>query len=240
MKTILIAGSSSGIGYELANLYLKKSYHVIGIARNEPLKFAKHEKYTHLKIDLKDNSNILILSNFLKSNFYKNLEPISTSILLSGINIVKPIISYEDIDIQDMFSINLLSQIKITKELIKNHNFDKRIDFIYASSIWASSSASYRSIYGATKSGINGFVRNLSKEFINKSLFANYLELGWVKTPLSEKTANDPEIKDLQKRLPKENLFIPINDIFLTIELIKSTCSFRGSSFKIDKGYSIL
>ena len=153
---------------------------------------------------------------------------------------VKPIIDYEDIDIQDMFSINLLSQIKITKELIRNHNFDRRIDFIYASSIWASSSAKYRSIYGATKSGINGFVRNLSKEFIKKSLFAKYLELGWVETPLSIKTANDPEIKELQKRLPKENLFIPINDIYLTIQLIKSTCSYRGSSFKIDKGYSIL
>ena len=225
---------------ELASLYLSKNYQVIGIARNFPSEFINNKKYIHLKIDLKNPSNILILSDFLKSNTYKNIEPISTSILLSGINIVKPITNYEDIEIQDLLSINLLSQIKITKELIKTHNFDRRIDFIYASSIWASSSASYRSIYGATKSGINGFVRNLSKEFINKSLFANYLELGWVKTPLSEKTANDPEIKDLQKRLPKENLFIPINDIYLTIQLIKSTCSYRGSSFKIDKGYSIL
>lgn len=80
----------------------------------------------------------------------------------------------------------------------------------------------------------------MSKEFINKPLFANYLELGWVNTPLSARTANDPIIKELQKRLPKENLFIPINDIFLTIELIKSTSSYRGSSFKIDQGYSIL
>ena len=236
----MIAGSSSGIGYELASLYLSKNYHVIGITRNSPSNFANHQKYIHLKIDLKNTSNIILLSDFLKSKAYKNIDPISTSILLSGINTVKPIIDYEDIDIQDMFSINLLSQIKITKELIRNHNFDRRIDFIYASSIWASSSAKYRSIYGATKSGINGFVRNLSKEFISKSLFANYLELGWVDTPLSRKTANDPEIKELQKRLPKENLFIPINDIYLTIQLIKSTCSYRGSSFKIDKGYSIL
>ena len=240
MTTILIAGSSSGIGYELASFYLSKNYHIIGIARNFPSSFANHKKYFHLKIDLKNTSNIILLSDFLKSKAYKNIEPISTSILLSGINIVKPIINYEDIDIQDMFSINLLSQIKITRELIKHHDFDRRIDLIYASSIWASSSAAYRSIYGATKSGINGFVRNLSKEFINKSLFANYLELGWVDTPLSRKTANDPEIKELQKRLPKENLFIPINDIYLTIQLIKSTCSYRGSSFKIDKGYSIL
>ena len=236
----MISGSSSGIGYELASLYLSKNYHVIGIARNFPSNFANHQKYIHLKIDLKNTSNIILLSDFLKSKAYKNIDPISTSILLSGINTVKPIIDYEDIDIQDMFSINLLSQIKITKELIRNHNFDRRIDFIYASSIWASSSAKYRSIYGATKSGINGFVRNLSKEFISKSLFANYLELGWVDTPLSRKTANDPEIKELQKRLPKENLFIPINDIYLTIQLIKSTCSYRGSSFKIDRGYSIL
>ncbi len=240
MKTILISGSSSGIGYELASLYLSKNYHVIGIARNFPPKFVNNKKYIHLTIDLKHTSNVLILTDFLKSNIYKNIEPISTSILLSGINIVKPIINYEDIDIQELFSINLLSQIKITKELIKNHNFDRRIDFIYASSIWASSSAKYRAIYGATKSGINGFVRNLSKEFINKPLFANYLELGWVNTPLSARTANDPIIKELQKRLPKENLFIPINDIFLTIELIKSTSSYRGSSFKIDQGYSIL
>ena len=43
LTTILIAGSSSGIGYELASLYLSKNYHVIGIARNSPSNFANHQ-----------------------------------------------------------------------------------------------------------------------------------------------------------------------------------------------------
>ena len=49
----------------------------------------------------------------------------------------------------------------------------------------------------STKSSINSFLRHLTSEFVDKPLYANCLDLGWVDTPLTRKTANDLEIKNL-------------------------------------------
>ena len=47
---VIVTGSSNGIGYEIAKLFLEKGHQVIGLDREQ--KTIQHSNYTHIQIDI--------------------------------------------------------------------------------------------------------------------------------------------------------------------------------------------
>ena len=52
MDNVLISGTSSGIGFALAQLHLDRGDYVVGISRRVPALVDRHDRYIHLKCDL--------------------------------------------------------------------------------------------------------------------------------------------------------------------------------------------
>ena len=69
-KKVLIVGGSSGLGYHLTNLYLKKKYNVTSISRNINTKLKK--KVRQINCDVTDMSQLKkVLQDFKKKkNFF--------------------------------------------------------------------------------------------------------------------------------------------------------------------------
>ena len=56
MKTIIITGTSRGIGFELAQLFAKNNYNVLALSRNsEPLKKLGQQNIDFITIDTNQN-----------------------------------------------------------------------------------------------------------------------------------------------------------------------------------------
>ena len=240
-STILIAGSSSGIGNALCHYFLsKENYYVIGISRRSTPDLDKFDNYINLNYDLSNLNSTQRIIHYIKNDIDNSFPKVDTLIYMAGFNITRPITEYKIDDINKLYNVNTISMILLSKEIIAQHDFVNRLNIIYASSIWSSCSAPFRAIYGSTKSSINSFLRHLTSEFVDKPFYANCLNLGWVDTPLSRKTENDPIIRAMQNRIDPKNRYIQMDDILRTIESLRELTSFRGTSITIDSGFSIL
>lgn len=72
MKTVLITGTSKGLGFALANGYLEKGCSVIGISRSaSPIAL---KRYAHLRASVTNNEVPAILAEFLKKLRVKRID----------------------------------------------------------------------------------------------------------------------------------------------------------------------
>jgi len=81
-KSVLITGTSSGIGFGLAKEFLSREAHVWGISRREANEFNSIENYRHLQLDLSDHDAVrTVLPGFLKTQDSFDLIVLNAGIL---------------------------------------------------------------------------------------------------------------------------------------------------------------
>ena len=70
MKTVIITGTSSGIGLELVKIFDSKGFNVISLSRNNlPNSISFSENVNHIKFDITKDSNIKSLVDTLKIEY---------------------------------------------------------------------------------------------------------------------------------------------------------------------------
>lgn len=198
MKTIVISGTTSGLGFALADFYIKKGWDVIGLARRESSFNANN--YKHIQIDLTnydDLYKILVISKLKKIDVLvhnaasfenKSLEQTDFS------------------QIDNILSINLITPIMLTKLLLLNMSQPSRIFFI--NSVAGINQIEKQSIYCASKHGLTAFAGVLGKELQQRKIKITSIHPGGLNTPLwndkqpypgsdVEKTINPNEIVKL-------------------------------------------
>jgi len=238
---VVIIGSSSGIGKYLAETFAFKDRKVIGISRRTPCNLIKLPNYTHYNCDITSDVELSLLTKSLINDHCIQSSTFGsvTVVFMSGSNTPKPFLSYTRLEISQLLDLNLMGNIWLTRILLDLFSKCYRVNFIYASSIWSSMSAAFRAPYGASKAAIDALVRHLTAEYIDSSFFFFSLALGFVDTPLTQKTILDPVISSKLTRL-SASPFVPLIDIFLTIELLEATTSLKGATIDISNGYQFL
>ncbi len=165
IKTVLITGASSGIGYALAEVYAKHSHNLILVARRE-------EKLKELKEKLENRYNISILIEQMDLSKKENLELLVkkykyTDILINnaGFGQYGEFSDYTvDLDIS-MINLNILTPVILAKYFAENMKIGSKI-------INIASTAGFQPIplmatYGATKSFIVDFPLAIQKAYKN-------------------------------------------------------------------------
>ena len=70
MKTVIITGTSSGIGLDLVKTFDLNGYYVISLSRNDlPITTSYSENVNHINFDITDNNDIKTLIEILKSKY---------------------------------------------------------------------------------------------------------------------------------------------------------------------------
>ena len=182
-KNIIITGTSSGIGFELVNIFSKKNHRVLALSRdNSKLRELKLDGVDAIDFDLNHNDYGKI------NEFLKKTEKIDILINNAGYLVNKPFKDTTLEDFQMVYSTNVFS----VAMLIKN-----TIDFMESGSnvlnissiggIQGSVKFPGLSAYSSSKGALNILTEMLAEEYKDRGIHFNSLALGSVQTKMLEK-----------------------------------------------------
>ncbi len=177
-KTVLITGTSKGIGKELAIHFLNAGHTVLGVARSQSQ--IQEENYIHIIEDLSmpsDFSGVL--------NEIGRCEQIDIVINNAGTLINKPFSELSFEDWQLTFQVNVISPAMLLKCLYNNSFLKEGSHVVNVSSMGGfqgSDKFSGLSAYSSSKGAISILSESLSVEFKEKGISVNALCLGGVET----------------------------------------------------------
>lgn len=192
-RKILITGTTSGLGKDLATYYLKKNFKVIGISRGGSK--IKNRNYFHYKIDL---SNFFFLSSiqkvltihrdisFLINNHASNKSfgPLLTA-------------NYENVII-DIYT-NIISTIMITKLVSISMLRNRFGRIVNIGSIANTLCFPGDSIYASSKSFLETFTKITAKELKGFGISSNMISLTLYNGGLLKKI-NSKKIKEIKNK----------------------------------------
>lgn len=190
---VLVTGSTSGIGKDIALHLRNKGFGVIvhGSNAEKLSEFRNVDGLYQWQFNLINHKNLSIaLSEFIS----KNNIVINHFVHCAGIDQMAPIRSLNSDLYHDVFSINFFSAVEIVKTLVsKKNNSSSLKSCVMISSNASGFGAKGMSMYVASKSALDGFMKSAAVECAPSVRFNSVLP-GAVQTEMTKSTFNDPEI----------------------------------------------
>ncbi|PQL94969.1 SDR family NAD(P)-dependent oxidoreductase [Apibacter adventoris] len=177
-KSIIITGSSSGVGLALGNFFQAKGYLVYGLSRSLP-------SNTNFKTIVTD---ITIKSEVKKAICQIEKETDSIDLLINNAarGMVGAIEDATEEEITDLFNLNLISVINMISEVLPIMRKNNTGKIINISSIGSKIGLPFRGIYSASKSSLDIVTEALRYELNNTNIQACTVNLGDVKTNIAD------------------------------------------------------
>lgn len=195
MKTILITGSTSGIGLGIAHEFAKTGqYNIIfnGLEPNGPEIAESIGKEYGIGV-MFSGANMLKPEELRKmvDDGIAKFGKIDVLVNNAGIQHVAPVEDFPDDKWNAIIGINLTSAFYLTKAVwkgMKDRKFGRIINIASAHGLVASE---FKSAYVSAKHGLVGFTKTIALEGAPFNITANAICPGYVKTPLVEKQIAD-------------------------------------------------
>ena len=141
-KHFVIAGTTSGIGLDLANRLLAAGHKVIGIARRESQ--ISHPDYTHIQTDLVDQSTALPKIEGSVDGY---------AYALGSINL-RPFKALSLNDFQNELNINLLGAVRTVQHLLPNLKQAGKASIVLFSTVAVQTGMSYHASIASAKGAV--------------------------------------------------------------------------------------
>jgi len=217
-RTALITGSTGGIGNSLVSS-LKENVNVLSPTRKE--------------LDLSSNSSI--------DDYISSLDvPIDIIVNCAGIHKAGNCEDLTTHDFQNILQINLIAPFQIISGLVKGMKERKYGRILNISSIWSIVSKEKRSIYSASKSGLDGLTRTLALELAPFNILVNSIAPGYVNTDMIQQYNSKKELEKIKQIIPLNRFAEPSEIAELAKFLSSEKNSYiTGQIIPIDGGYVI-
>ena len=241
-KHIVITGASSGIGREVAFLVNKLGAKVSLIGRKKDL-------LESLIQDLQGGENQFYEFDVTNFNEIDSLisRIVATNGLIdgfvhsAGIEMTRPLKMLKVEHYREVFDINAISALEITKSITKNSNISTNASIIYISSIVGILGQPGKTAYSASKGALIAAAKCLALELAPKGIRVNTILPALVETDMSSKilASLSEEGKNNILKMHPLGFGRPI-DIANSVAFLLSSAArwITGSEFLIDGGYS--
>lgn len=200
MKTVLVTGSSRGIGKETIIEYAKNGYNVIinyNNSNKEALELEKHVMNQYnvnaltIKCDISNEEEVIEM--VAKSiNKFKKIDVLVNN---AGISIDNDISLKDSNEFKRVIDVNLLGSFLVTKYVSKHMLNEKEGNIIFVSSTnGIDTEYEYSIDYDASKAGVISLMHNFSK-LLSPYIRVNAVAPGWVNTDYISNNLNDEFIQ---------------------------------------------
>lgn len=159
MKTAIVTGASSGIGFSISKRLLEMGFRVYGLSRSIHETDFTHDNFIKL------NCNVSEINELSKAiaHIKDNEAEIHVLVNNAGIGYFGPHEQIKPAHIEQMVTTNLLAPLTATNLLLRELRKSKGF-IINISSITAKKSSTHGAAYAATKAGLSHFALSLSDE----------------------------------------------------------------------------
>ena len=233
-KIVLVTGASRGIGLEVAKLFSKEGYKVIGTSRGDFNlgDLIGDSSAISVQLDLMSKESINGLFELLKS---KDILP---SVLINNAGITKDqlFLRMKDKDWDEVIETNLNGLFRVTKAFIKPMVKNKFGRVINISSVAGLMGNSGQVNYSSSKSAMVGFSRSLAKELGSRNITSNVVAPGFIETDMTT-FLNDDEKIEVSKNIPMKR-FGTVEDVAKCIVFLASDNAnyITGQIISVDGG----
>lgn len=241
MKTVLITGSSRGIGAAIAQR-LNNEYKIIinyNNSKDEALKLLENLRKTNpnviaVKADVSKEEDVNMLFDLAEKNF----SHVDILINNAGISHFSQIQDIEFETWKKVISTNLNSVFLSSKRAIPNMIKNNYGVIINMSSIWGDFGASMEALYSTSKGAINTFTKALSKELAPSGIRVNAVAPGIVDTDMMRNDFSYQELEELKKEVSVNRFAKPEEIADLINYLISDQASYiTGDIIHINGGF---
>lgn len=176
--TIIITGTSSGIGFTLAEYFGKKGHRVYGLSR----KNVESQYFKTIPTDITDNLQVQnAISEIL------NVENrIDVLINNAGMGMVGSVEDSTKEDITKLFNLNLIGAVQMMSGVLPKMREQKLGKIINISSIGSEMGLPFRGFYSASKSALDKVTEAIRYEVYPWNIEVCTLHLGDIKTKIAE------------------------------------------------------
>jgi 3-oxoacyl-[acyl-carrier protein] reductase len=233
-KIVLVTGASRGIGLEVAKLFSKEGYKVIGTSRGDFNlgDLIGDSSAMSVQLDLMSKESINDLFEVLKS---KDILP---SVLINNAGITKDqlFLRMKDKDWDEVIETNLNGLFRVTKAFIKPMVKNKFGRVINISSVAGLMGNSGQVNYSSSKSAMVGFSRSLAKELGSRNITSNVVAPGFIETDMTTFLTDDDKI-EVSKNIPMKR-FGTVEDVAKCIVFLASDNAnyITGQIISVDGG----
>lgn len=184
MKTVLVTGSSRGIGRETAKIFHEHGYNVvINYNKNERAAFDLQSSLHNsiaVRADVSDENQVKSMIEYVVE-MYGFIDVVVNN---AGIAQQKLFTDISTSDWERMMSVNINSVYNVCKYTVPYMIREKRGKIINVSSMWGVTGASCEVHYSAAKAAVIGFTKALAKELGPSGIQVNAVAPGAIMTDM--------------------------------------------------------
>ena len=237
-KTILVTGSSSGIGQATAIECSKMGAKVVITGRNierlqETYNQLVGEGHMMIPADLNTEEEI--------DKLVSECPVLDGLVNNAGRGKSKPVNFIKNEDLMDVYKTNVFGVALLTKSLLKKKKINKGGSIVFTSSISSYMTAPGLAIYASTKAAVCAYMRTCAIELGSKGIRSNAVLPGMVETKLINSGTYTDEDKQNDLSLYPLGRYGQPNDIAYGIIYLLSDASvwMTGNELVIDGGRSL-
>jgi NAD(P)-dependent dehydrogenase (short-subunit alcohol dehydrogenase family) len=198
MQSIVITGVSTGIGWGITKVLLKKGFHVFGSVRKtedaERLSKEFGEHFVPLIFDVTDEAAVLASARQVREQL--NGETLFGLVNNAGIAVPAPLIHQSTDEFRHQLEVNLVSVLIVTKAFVPLLGSDRLLRgkpgrIINISSVSGVSGFPFVGAYATSKHGLEGFSESLRRELMLYGIDVIIIGPGSVATPIWDKAEKE-------------------------------------------------
>ena len=193
--TILITGTSAGIGFTLAEYFGKKGHTVFGLSR----KNVESNYFKTIPTDITDNAQVQnAIAEVLKTE-----SRIDVLINNAGMGMVGAVEDSSQEEILKLFNLNLVGTVQMMTAVLPKMREQKSGKIINVSSIGSEMGLPFRGFYSASKSAVDKVTEAIRYEVSPWNIQICALHLGDIKTKIAENRVKTKVSKPYEKTFNK-------------------------------------
>ncbi len=185
MKTVLITGTSSGIGRAAAMHFQKMGWNVSATMRKpeKEKELTKLKNVKCLRLNVNDRESIKTATD-ATIEFFGQIDVVVNN---AGVYAIGPFEASTDNQVKIQFDTNLFGLMNVTREVLPHFRENKNGVFINISSIAGRTVVPLQSLYHGTKWAVEGFSESLQYEVSQFNIKIKLIEPGVIKTGFSNR-----------------------------------------------------
>lgn len=236
-KIAIVTGASRGIGRAIAKSLTENDYIVIANYNNSEKEAIELQNESNnidiFKADVSKRGEVKRLVEYTLNKYGK----IDVLVNNAGIDNEKLFQDITDEDWQNVINTNLYSVFCVTQEVVKNMIHNKSGCIINISSIYAIQGGPYAVAYTASKAGIDGITKSLSKELGPSGIRVNSIAPGCINTDMNKYLSKE-DLEEIINQTPLQKIGQP-EDIAKCINWLVEDEFTTGQVISINGGWDV-